>query len=537
MSRARKPAHVPAGAFAVASTLVVVAVGLLDAFTLLGFAHGTWYLAALLLASFARSRRLIVGIAGASIALTVVGAMVSPQPAEGYPLGLAVVNRLGSIVAIAMVAAFLVATYAQRARAALAEAEAAVGFARTTAVADAIPTPLLIFDGRGHLVHRNEAASALFAALGDDRDRRVVDVDDAGRLIPDLSTPLRAALEDGERRSFQSAPVVDGTERSFDVAVVPWSGGATVLVRDGSHGMPVHERARVLETATEHLGAVVSISVFDPYGDDDPAIVFANGALLSETGWSTAAAIGRAPWDRYAEAFVGVDGAPARHVIETALRAGIAWRIELRSVAGGPLRRSLEVDLVTLPSERDDLRHLVLIERDVTGRTHQDGAVRSRDEPADAASSNEPEEGAAPSRDSDTPAPSAVPRVLLVDDDELVLTVIRSQIEALGLSVTALSSSAQALQTYASNPAAFDVLVSDMSMPEMSGAELVAGIRRHAPSLPVLIVTGFAAKAQGAGDLAKGARTALLEKPFTLADLQGALAGIGIAMPSTRPER
>jgi CheY-like chemotaxis protein len=82
------------------------------------------------------------------------------------------------------------------------------------------------------------------------------------------------------------------------------------------------------------------------------------------------------------------------------------------------------------------------------------------------------------------------PRVLLVDDDEALAFLAQRVLERRGYSVTACASPVLALQELRSHPDDYDLLVTDMSMPSMSGLELVALVRTLRPNLPAVLTSG-----------------------------------------------
>jgi two-component system, cell cycle sensor histidine kinase and response regulator CckA len=104
-----------------------------------------------------------------------------------------------------------------------------------------------------------------------------------------------------------------------------------------------------------------------------------------------------------------------------------------------------------------------------------------------------------------TPLPAAAPRehrrakLLLVDDDQAVRDVIASILRRAGHDVTVAPGAQQAIA--ATQSASFDLLVTDVVMPGMSGIELARELRQAAPSLKVLLLSGYPGKyAQAAGD-------------------------------------
>jgi len=103
---------------------------------------------------------------------------------------------------------------------------------------------------------------------------------------------------------------------------------------------------------------------------------------------------------------------------------------------------------------------------------------------------------------------AASTRVLVVDDDSLVLSSTGAMLDDLGYSVTEASSAEQALALLESG-AMFDVILTDQAMPGMTGVQLYVAIRKRWPHLPVILGTGYAELPPEAGaDLTR------LGKPF-----------------------
>jgi nitrogen-specific signal transduction histidine kinase/ActR/RegA family two-component response regulator len=107
-------------------------------------------------------------------------------------------------------------------------------------------------------------------------------------------------------------------------------------------------------------------------------------------------------------------------------------------------------------------------------------------------------------------------RVLVVDDHEDVREVIVAYLETLGYDVVQAGSGCTALEFLRGNVNALDLLIADYAMPEMSGVELVRAVRAKSPTLPVIIVTGYA-DTGGFDDRRLDA--VLLKKPFRMNEL------------------
>lgn len=81
--------------------------------------------------------------------------------------------------------------------------------------------------------------------------------------------------------------------------------------------------------------------------------------------------------------------------------------------------------------------------------------------------------------------------ILLVDDEEMLTEVNGSILETLGYSVTTCNNGAEALRVFSAEPDAIDLVITDMTMPGMTGLDLAAEIKKIKPSAPVLLCTGF----------------------------------------------
>jgi len=103
--------------------------------------------------------------------------------------------------------------------------------------------------------------------------------------------------------------------------------------------------------------------------------------------------------------------------------------------------------------------------------------------------------------------------VLVVDDDSLVLTSTGLLLEDLGHRVISSTSGAQALELFGRTPG-IDLVITDMAMPQMNGAQLAHAIRIIRPEVPIVLATGYAERLEGfALELPR------LSKPFTQLNL------------------
>jgi CheY-like chemotaxis protein len=90
-----------------------------------------------------------------------------------------------------------------------------------------------------------------------------------------------------------------------------------------------------------------------------------------------------------------------------------------------------------------------------------------------------------------TSIPEGTEHILLVDDEPIILELTEEILEELGYTVTARISSTEALRTFQENPDSFDLMITDLTMPGMTGKELAAHVLEIRPDVPVILATGF----------------------------------------------
>ncbi|HIJ56815.1 MAG TPA: response regulator [Deltaproteobacteria bacterium] len=114
--------------------------------------------------------------------------------------------------------------------------------------------------------------------------------------------------------------------------------------------------------------------------------------------------------------------------------------------------------------------------------------------------------------------PKGNERILLVDDEKEIVATVRMLLERLGYDVTDSARSIDALENFRNDPEAYDLVITDMTMPHMTGDQLAKEILDLRPDIPVILCTGFSERInnQVAKDI--GIRE-LLMKPIMLAEL------------------
>jgi signal transduction histidine kinase len=89
------------------------------------------------------------------------------------------------------------------------------------------------------------------------------------------------------------------------------------------------------------------------------------------------------------------------------------------------------------------------------------------------------------------PSPTGNERILLIDDEILVAEMQARLLESLGYSVNHETDPLKALQSFSEDPKAYDLVLTDMTMPKMNGATLIQKIHEIQPTIPVILCTGF----------------------------------------------
>jgi PAS domain S-box-containing protein len=121
-----------------------------------------------------------------------------------------------------------------------------------------------------------------------------------------------------------------------------------------------------------------------------------------------------------------------------------------------------------------------------------------------------------------TASPTAMPRgderILLVDDETVIVDIGRQSLERLGYRVESCTSSIEALERFQRDPDRFDLVVTDMTMPTLTGDQLARELLSLRPDIPVILCTGYSSRIDSRQAKALGIR-AMLMKPLNLHDL------------------
>lgn len=113
-------------------------------------------------------------------------------------------------------------------------------------------------------------------------------------------------------------------------------------------------------------------------------------------------------------------------------------------------------------------------------------------------------------------------RILYVDDEEPLVFLMKRMLTRLGYEVTGCTEPGKALETFRSGPHDFDVVVSDLSMPQMSGIDLARELLQIRPGTPILIASGYI-RPEDNQEVRNLGLPDLLLKPDTIEDLSRSL--------------
>jgi signal transduction histidine kinase len=136
---------------------------------------------------------------------------------------------------------------------------------------------------------------------------------------------------------------------------------------------------------------------------------------------------------------------------------------------------------------------------------------------------------AAPSWSGDSPvsdstsAPIISRRILFVDDEAAIARLAQVMLKSLGHSATTFGKPAEGLAAITADPTAFDLVITDLTMPGMTGVDLARGIRKVQPDIPIILSSGYADEVPEE-TLKELGIVEVLPKPFQMQALGAAVA-------------
>jgi PAS domain S-box-containing protein len=131
-------------------------------------------------------------------------------------------------------------------------------------------------------------------------------------------------------------------------------------------------------------------------------------------------------------------------------------------------------------------------------------------------------------------SPRGNERILFVDDEESLVVMMEPMLAHLGYEVLATTSSHKALQMFQAAPQSFDLVMTDLTMPNMTGESLARKLRCLHPDIPIILCTGYSSRID-ADQVATLGIDALLLKPWKIQELAHTIQRVLAQRQTSRP--
>jgi CheY-like chemotaxis protein len=119
-----------------------------------------------------------------------------------------------------------------------------------------------------------------------------------------------------------------------------------------------------------------------------------------------------------------------------------------------------------------------------------------------------------------TALPMGHERILLVDDEQPLVEIGKQMLERLGYTVATRTSSIEALELFKAQPHRFDLVITDIVMPNMTGEKLAQKLMDIRADIPIILCTGYSEKFTRRQASNMGIQSFLM-KPLVMRDLAG----------------
>jgi len=116
------------------------------------------------------------------------------------------------------------------------------------------------------------------------------------------------------------------------------------------------------------------------------------------------------------------------------------------------------------------------------------------------------------------PVPKGKGRVLFVDDEDMLIRTVPRMLERLGYTVTAVSDPREALALFRQQPQGFTLVITDETMPGLSGEKLAREMLTIRPDIPIILSTGYSEAVREEGIRSLGIREFIM-KPFSTGEI------------------
>ena len=124
-----------------------------------------------------------------------------------------------------------------------------------------------------------------------------------------------------------------------------------------------------------------------------------------------------------------------------------------------------------------------------------------------------------------TPVPTGTERVLFVDDENALVEIGERMLSRLGYRVSGLTSSVEALKLFGEKPHGFDLVITDLTMPNITGDKLAREILARRADIPIIMVTGFSEEMKAEAMQRMGIKKIIL-KPIVTRDIARAIRDV-----------
>ena len=121
--------------------------------------------------------------------------------------------------------------------------------------------------------------------------------------------------------------------------------------------------------------------------------------------------------------------------------------------------------------------------------------------------------------------PQGNEQILFIDDEKFLTDVAKELLESLGYKVETRVSGYDALEAFQASPYKYDLVITDMTMPKMTGDVLAKKIKTIRPDVPILMCTGFSSML-AEKDIKEMGINSILMKPLTINDLANTVRAI-----------
>lgn len=123
------------------------------------------------------------------------------------------------------------------------------------------------------------------------------------------------------------------------------------------------------------------------------------------------------------------------------------------------------------------------------------------------------------------PLPGGNERILFVDDEKAMVDVVRPMLERMGYDVTARTGSVEALEAFQAKSDGFDLVITDLAMPNMTGLDLSRELIKIRPEIPIILCTGFSEKINAVKAEQTGVRATVM-KPIVMSEIASTIRDV-----------